>query len=134
MNRYLFKTVVVALSACFISCAAQSTTKSIYSGSYESTEKKDSKFGLNVRQTAKTATIDFQAGNASGQGSAPDGSGKGEIQQDGSLKFNFEDSFGNKGTGTLKPLGTEFQLNMDLTTVSEPRAVSHYGQRVLQKK
>ena len=51
--------------------------------------------------TGDSAELEFSAGSADGSGAAPDGSGKGQLNEKGELEFTFDDSFGNKGTGAF---------------------------------
>jgi len=132
MNRTF--ALIAALCGCVASCAAHPQRQNL-SGKYHTVDSQaDSKLSLEVRQHDQTAAVIFSAGNASGRGAAPDGSGEGQLTSDGSLRFQFEDSFGNQGTGELKTAGLNYRLNLTATSVTEPRALAHYGSRILQKK
>lgn len=104
-----------------------------FSGRYERAGDSKSVFILYVRQAGANADVEFSASKADGSGAAPDGTGTGRLNDKGELEFTFEDSFGNKGTGTLKKTGGSLQLNLKATTVNEARAVKLYGVIALKK-
>jgi len=131
--KALFKLIPFAACVSLFSCAAPTTGNAGYGGNYSNADS-GSQLTLEVTQNGNAANVDFSAADASGRGTAPDGQGKGQIASDGSLKFTFEDSFGNKGSGRLNQNGNKYLLKMDVTSTSDPRALSHYGERILKKK
>ena len=132
MNRTF--ALIAALCGCVASCAAHPQRQNL-SGKYHTADSQaDSQLSLEVHQQEQTATVDFSAGNASGRGAAPEGSGKGQLTSDGGLRLQFEDSFGNEGTGELKATGPNYHLSLTATSVTEPRALTHNGSRTLLKK
>jgi len=135
MRSNLATALIAALCGCVASCATHLPQKQSLSGKYQSIDAQaDSQLSLEVRQQDQSAALSFSAGNTSGRGTAPDGTGEGQIASDGSLHFQFEDSFGNKGNGVFKTAGAQYLLTLNATSVTEPRALTHYGARILQKK
>jgi hypothetical protein len=104
-----------------------------FSGHYELAGAKTGRsFTLDVRQTGSRAEISFSAAMDDGSGAAPDGDGKGEVE-DGILSFKFEDSFKNEGTATLQLLKDGFHLNMIVSKVIDPNPFHFYGTLRLKK-
>lgn len=104
-----------------------------FTGNYERAGDSKAVFILHVRQAGNNAELEYSASKADGTGAAPDGNGSGSLNDKGALEFTFEDSFGNKGTGTLKKTGKSFQLDLKAVTINEPRAVKLYGVIALRK-
>lgn len=104
-----------------------------FSGNYERASDAKTVFVLHVRQNGATADLEFSASKADGTGAAPDGNGSGALNDKNELAFNFSDSMGNKGTGTLKKTGGSFQLILKADTVNDPRAVKLYGTFALKR-
>ena len=104
-----------------------------FTGHYERTGDAKSIFILIVRHTGASAEMEFSAGRADGTGAAPDGSGKGNLNEKGELEFTFDDSFGNKGTAILKKVGAGFQITVKAETVADPRAAKLYGVIALKR-
>jgi len=118
-----------------VSCAAPLSKNQNYSGSYQSVASDtDSRLSLEINQEGDSAKIELSAGNVSGRGTAPDASGTGKITTDGSLRFTFEDSFENKGSGELKPEGKFYRIKWNALEFKDSRAGEHYTERLLNKK
>jgi hypothetical protein len=104
-----------------------------FSGNYELAGKRsDREFSLEVKQKGSRAEVTFSASMADGTGAAPDGVGKGEIE-DGVLSFKFKDSFNNEGTCTLQPAKVGFQLNINVTKVVDASPFHFYGELLMKK-
>jgi hypothetical protein len=104
-----------------------------YNGHYEMSDPKaDRAFSLDVKQTGSRATISFSAAMADGSGSAPDGTGKGNVE-DGVLSFKFKDSSNNEGTCTLESKNDGYHLNMTVLKVVDPGPFHFYGIILLKK-
>ena len=104
-----------------------------YNGHYEMVDvKADRTFSLDVKQTKRAADVKFSASMTDGSGPAPDGNGKGRIE-DGVLSFKFKDSFNNEGTCTLQPGKGGYELSMTVTKAVEPRPFHFYGSVLLKK-
>ena len=123
--------VVAALFAMLFTHAAATETN--YSGNYEVANVKAGRtFSLVVKQTGSRADVSFAAAMADGSGAAPDGTGKGRVE-DGVLSFAFKDSFNNEGTCTLSSRKDGYHLSMTVTKVVEPRPFHFYGNILLVK-
>jgi len=110
-----------------------SSTETNYSGHYELADVKAGRtFSIEVRQTGSRADVSFSAAMADGSGAAPDGAGKGRVE-DGVLSFAFKDSFDNEGTCTLEPGKGGYLLSMTVIKVVDPRPFHFYGNVVLKK-
>ena len=104
-----------------------------FTGHYERAGDAKTVFILIIRHTGATAEMEFSAGHADGTGAAPDGSGKGNLNDKNELEFTFDDSFGNKGTAVFKKAGAAFQLIIKPETVTDPRAAKLYGTMTLKR-
>ena len=106
-----------------------------YSGHYELADAKaktNRTFSLEVKQTGDRAEVSFSAAMADGSGAAPDGTGKGHVE-DGVLSFKFKDSFNNEGTCTLESKPDGFHLSMTVIKVVDPGPFHFYGTIPLKK-
>ena len=104
-----------------------------FTGHYEQSADAKTVFILIIRHNGATAEMEFSAGRADGTGAAPDGNGKGTLNDKGELEFTFDDSFGNKGTAVLKKAGAAFQFVMKTETVADARAAKFYGTLTLKR-
>ena len=104
-----------------------------FNGHYElAAAKSDRSFSLDVKQKDDRATISFSAAMADGSGSAPDATGKGEIE-DGVLSFKFKDSYDNEGTGTLVLKNHAYHLTLTVTKVVDFAPLHFYGGMLLKQ-
>jgi hypothetical protein len=129
-----FRTILaVVLIFCAIVGRA-AATETNFAGHYELADTKAGRaFTLEVKQTdSHRAEISFSAAMEDGSGSAPDGRGKGRIE-DGVLSFKFKDSFNNEGTCTLASAKHGYQLNMVVIKVVDPSPFHFYGNVLLKK-
>ena len=104
-----------------------------FTGRYERTGDPKSVLILHVRHTGDSAEMEFSAGRADGSGAAPDGTGKGRLNDKGELEFTFDDSLGNKGTAVFKKAGAAYQLTIKAETVADARAAKLYGVIALKR-
>ena len=104
-----------------------------FTGHYERAGDAKTVFILIIRHTGATAEMEFSAGRADGTGAAPDGTGKGTLNDKNELEFTFDDSFGNKGTALFKKTAGTYQLTIKADTVADPRAVKLYGTFALKR-
>jgi len=110
-----------------------SSTEINFSGHYELADAKAGRtFSLEVKQTDSRADISFSAAMADGSGAAPDGTGKGRVEN-GVLSLKFKDSFNNEGTCTLESTRHGYQLSMTVTKVVDPRPFHFYGTVLLNR-
>jgi len=113
--------------------AHASAAAPVYTGHYELADAKaDRSFTLDVKQDKNRADISFSASMADGSGAAPDGTGKGRVE-DGVLSFSFEDSFNNKGTCTLQLKNGLYFLNMTVVKIADISPLHFYGTVSLKK-
>ena len=104
-----------------------------FSGHFELVDAKAGRtFSLDVKQTGSKADISFSAAMADGSGAAPDGTGKGRVEE-GVLSFAFKDSFNNQGTCTLQSMKDGYHLSMTVTKVADPSPFHFYGKVLLKK-
>jgi len=125
----IFAAVFAALSS------AAMAAETNFNGHYELADAKgkaDRMFSLDVTQKGNRANITFSAAMADGSGAAPDGTGKGHVE-DGVLSFKFKDSFNNEGTCTLESGKGGFHLNMTVMKVVDPGPFHFYGNIPLKK-
>jgi hypothetical protein len=123
--------IVAALFGALSGYAASTETN--YNGHYELADAKAARtFSLVVRQTGSRADVSFSAAMADGSGAAPDGTGKGRVE-DGVLSFAFKDSFNNEGTCTLESKQDGYHLSMTVTKVVDPGPFHFYGNILLKK-
>jgi hypothetical protein len=129
--RMVLALIVAALFGAFSAHAASTETN--YNGHYELADVKAARtFSLVVRQTGSKADVSFSAAMADGSGTAPDGMGKGRVE-DGVLSFAFKDSFNNEGTCTLESRQDGYHLSMTVTKVVDPGPFHFYGNVLLKK-
>jgi len=135
-NRFLtcaLRAVVVAAALFGAISGHAASTETNYNGHYELADGKANRaFSLEVKQTKSRAEVSFSAAMTDGSEAAPDGSGKGRIE-DGVLSFKFKDSFNNEGTCTLESGKHGYQLNMVVTKVVDPRPFHFYGTVLLKR-
>ena len=105
-----------------------------FAGHYELANSKAGRaFSLEVKMTdPRHAEISFSAAMDDGSGPAPDGDGKGRIEE-GVLSCKFTDSFSNEGTCTLTPAKHGYEFNMVVVKVVDPRPFHFYGSVLLKK-
>jgi hypothetical protein len=129
--------LAMVLSALFgmVCSPAAVAVETNYSGHYELADAKakaDRMFSLDVKQKGDRADVSFSAAMADGSGAAPDGTGKGHVE-DGVLSFKFKDSFNNEGTCTLESKPDGFHLTMTVMKVVDPGPFHFYGNIPLKR-
>ncbi|MGA3171581.1 MAG: hypothetical protein ABSE62_11280 [Chthoniobacteraceae bacterium] len=77
--------------------------------------------------------LGFEGGHPDGNGAAPDGDGTGQIGPDGVFRFDFEDSFSNRGTGTFRRTSGGYALSINITTVADSSCMMFYGDMTLHR-
>jgi len=127
------RTAVMVTTLCGTLSVHADSVKINYSGHYELADAKAARtFSLEVKQTGSRADVSFSAAMADGSGAAPDGTGKGRVQ-DGVLSFDFKDSFNNEGTCTLESRTDGYHLSMTVIKVVDPGPFHFYGNVLLKK-
>jgi hypothetical protein len=91
-------------------------------------------FELSVSQSRNAIKIAFDAAYSDGHGGAPDGEGQANITDKNTLQFNWEDSFGNSGVGTIKRAGKDVIVSMKTTHVIDSRSLMFYGENMRLKR
>ena len=79
-------------------------------------------------------SLALMAAHPDGHGAAPDGDGEGRVDHDGVLRFPFQDSFFNKGTGTFQRTKDGYVLSIHIADVQDARCLAYYGEHTLQRK
>jgi len=79
-------------------------------------------------------SLALMAAHPDAHGAAPDGDGEGRVDHEGVLRFQYEDSFSNKGTGSFQRTKGGYELSIHLTDVHDPRCLAYYGEHTLQRK
>ncbi len=74
------------------------------------------------------------AAHPDAHGAAPDGDGEGRIDRDGVLRFTYEDSFFNKGTGTFRRTKKGYLLSIQIDHVEDSRCLVFYGEHTFQRE
>ena len=91
-------------------------------------------FELSVSQSKNAIKIAFDAAYSDGHGAAPDGEGQAKITGKNTLQFNWEDSFGNSGIGTIKREGKDVIVSMKTTHVIDSHSLMFYGENMRLKR
>jgi hypothetical protein len=129
----LLYTAVVA----FALAASPSATERRLTGEYSYTSGGNSLYDVDIYfsvwREGDTMVIGFQGAHPMGNGAAPDGAGKGRIDSGGILRFDYEDSFFNKGHGTFRWTKTGYKLSIDIADMRESRCAMFYGDFVLKR-
>ncbi len=131
----IFRVLVFAAMVIFSTDLARAATNAPnFAGDYELVDTKAGRtFSLEVKMTdSRHAEISFSAAMDDGSGSAPDGDGKGKIE-DGLLSCKFTDSFKNEGTCTLALAKKGYEFDMVVLKVVDSRPFHFYGNLLLKK-
>jgi hypothetical protein len=82
-------------------------------------------YEVTIEQHGAKADVSFEFAH-------PDGHGA--VSASGVLTFTFEDSFSDKGTGTLRRKANKLLLSMKAVTVEEPRCLQFFGDDIVLSK
>ena len=77
--------------------------------------------------------LTLTATHPDGHVAAPDGEGEGTVDSSGVFRFGYEDSFSNKGKGTLRKTKSGYLLSIQIEDVGEPRCLPFYAEHLLQR-
>lgn len=80
-----------------------------------------------IEQSGDAIQVSFDAAFKDGHGAAPDGGGEAKVRSNNTLEFEWEDSFNNGGTGTIKRAGDGIIVSMKTTRVVDERCLAFYG-------
>jgi hypothetical protein len=103
-----------------------------FSTSERYSEQNNISISISVRREDGTYQLGFQGMGRALHGHAPEGSGHGQIKE-GVFRFQFEDSFSNRDSGTFRKVGDHYLLHIDISDVAEPRIMSAYGDTPLYR-
>ena len=78
-------------------------------------------------------SLSLMAAHPDAHGAAPDGGGEGRVDHDGVLRFTYEDSFSNRGTGTFRRTKKAYLLSIQIDHVEDSRCLVFYGEHTLQR-
>lgn len=91
-------------------------------------------FQMSIEQSRNSIQVSFDAAYFDAHGAAPDGGGPAKITGKNALQFNWEDSFNNSGTGTIKQTGDGIIVSMKTTRVADSRCLVFYGENMRLKR
>jgi len=130
-----FRWAALAVALLGLCSGRASASEKNFNGHYElAAAKSDRSFSFDVKQKDRDdrATISFSAAMSDGSGSAPDATGKGDVD-DGVLSFKFKDSYNNEGTGMLQFKNKAYHLILTITKVVDPAPFHFYGSMLLKQ-
>ena len=129
-RRFALTFALIALF-CFAARAADSG----WAGQYRADKFLGNRavFQLTIEQSGSAIKVSFDAAWNDGHGAAPEAEGPGSVSGN-TLNFKFEDSFGNKGTGTVTRAGNDVVVSINPTHVAEARCVQFYGKNMRLKR
>jgi len=91
-------------------------------------------FQMSIEQSGNSIRVSFDAAYVDAHGAAPDGQGPAKITGKNALQFNWEDSFNNSGTGTIRQTGDGIIVSMKTTRVVDSRCFVFYGETMRLKR
>jgi hypothetical protein len=124
--------VAVAVAICG---SAFGGTPKTFSGEYGDPHflKGQAVFQLTLEQKGNNVSVVFSAAHSDSGGPAPEASGKGEAQGE-MVTFQWEDSFHNSGTGTIRRAGKGVILSLKPTHVKDARCLEFYLENMRLKR
>jgi hypothetical protein len=124
--------LVLACSLCF---AARADDAAGWAGQYRNDKFLGGRavFQLTIEQSGSAMQVSFDAAWNDGHGAAPEAEGPATVSGN-TLNSKFEDSFGNKGTGTVTRTGNDVLVSINPTHVAEPRCLQFYGKNMRLKR
>jgi hypothetical protein len=90
-------------------------------------------FQLSVEQSGSVMQVSFDAAWDDAHGAAPEAQGPAKVSGN-KLTFEFEDSFGNSGTGTMTRSGDDVVVTITPTHVADARCLAFYGKNMRLKR
>lgn len=130
---YIIVTIVLACSSSVRANPSEKTSAKEREliGDFRHEAKSDSIYAvyidLSVSREGDKIVIGFQGAHPHAAGAAPEGGGTGQIDSNGVLRFEYEDSFSNKGTGTFQRTKNGYRLFIHIVDLAEPRCAMYYG-------
>jgi|GEM_PF-3107407 len=97
-------------------------------------ERNGISISISVQREEDGYRLNFQGTSTgrAGHGHAPEGGGHGQIRE-GVFRFEFQDSFLNRGSGTFRRAGKHYLLHIEISHVAESRIMSFYDDTPLQR-
>jgi hypothetical protein len=127
-------TGVVLLLAIVLSAIAPNTASAGQKWAGEYADKNflrgQAAFQMSIEQSGNSIQVSFDAAYVDAHGGAPDGGGQAKITGKNALQFNWEDSFNNSGTGTIRQTGDGIIVSMKTTRVVDSRCLVFYGENM----
>jgi hypothetical protein len=117
--------IAVAVAASIPKFAGEYASKNLLNG--------QAVFQMSLEQSGSIVSVWFSAGYKDGHGAGPEANGPGKITRKGTVEFKFEDSFNNRGTGTIVRVGQGIIVSLRTTRVADPRCLVFYGQNIRLK-
>jgi hypothetical protein len=90
-------------------------------------------FQMSIEQSGKSIEVSFDAAYVDAHGAAPDGGGQAKITGKNALRFNWEDSLNNSGTGSISQ-GDGIVVSMKTTRIVDSRCLVFYGENIRLKR
>ncbi len=90
-------------------------------------------FEFSVHQSGNALDIAFDAAYSDGHGATPDATGAGKVNGN-SARFDWKDSFGNTGTGTITLAGDGVTVSMKPVHVADSRCLVFYRENMRLKR
>jgi hypothetical protein len=87
---------------------------------------------VSVSAEGKSGTVAVHAHITGGEEEL-DGGGSGKMTRSGMLRFDFTDSYGNRGLGTFRRANKAFEINITITEVGDARCLPYYGRKILRR-
>jgi len=125
-------------SICFLVALLCGFSSQSILGSFEGTtttnrDPEQRFLSLAVTEKKGELKLEGMAGYSSGRSAAPDFSGK-CYKKTNKYHFTFEDSFGNKGFGTITKVNDDILFSATITTLKDSRCVPLYHSILLKRK
>ena len=90
-------------------------------------------FQFTIEGSGSAMKVLFDAAWVDAHGAAPEAEGPASLSGN-TLMFKFEDTFGNKGTGTATRTGNDLVVSINPTHVAEARCLGFYGKNMRLKR
>ena len=133
-GRFLLLIVLCAFAPVFMATGQQpalTTAERRLIGSYEYDSGGESIYDVyisfGVWREGDKIILGYQGSHPKGAGAAPEGRGSGSIGRDGVFRFEYEDSFFNRGKGTLRRRRGRYRLSIEIEHMEDPRCAMFYG-------
>ncbi len=132
MKKYFFYAAIIALAVIGSAIAAE-TAK--FDGEFVDKQFLNGQavFEFSIHQSGNALDIAFDAAYSDGRGATPDATGAGKVNGN-SARFDWKDSFGNTGTGTITLAGDGVTVSMKPVHVADSRCLVFYRENMRLKR